>query len=270
MVLLIPVYLQAQEFTVMTYNIRYDNQWDTVNSWEQRKAGVFKIIEESHVDIFGVQEALQHQIEDLQSAFPGYEYLGVGRDDGKTKGEYSAIFFNSKRFELLEGNTFWLSKTPEKPSVGWDAAMERICTYALFKDLSTNNKFWVFNSHFDHMGKKARKNSAKLILKQIEELTIENAPIILMGDFNTESHEKPYRLLQDEMSDWFYCASNIQNSRLGTFNGFEKQFEPKRIDYIYTKNICAKDYRQCFDTLPNGNYPSDHFPVLLDIFLSGQ
>lgn len=189
----------------------------------------------------------------------------MGRDDGKAKGEYSAIFFNSKKFELLEENTFWLSKTPEKPSVGWDAAMERICTYTLFKDQSTDMEFWVFNTHFDHMGTKARKNSAKLILKKIEELTKNDAPIILMGDFNTESHEKPYRILQDALNDWFYGSSNIQNSRLGTFNGFEKQFEPKRIDYIFTKNICAKDYRQCFDTLHSGLYPSDHFPVSLEI-----
>jgi endonuclease/exonuclease/phosphatase family metal-dependent hydrolase len=257
--------IQAQDIKVMTYNIRYDNQWDTINSWEKRKGGVFKILEESSVDIFGVQEALHHQIEDLQQAFPGFEYVGVGRDDGKTQGEYSAIFYRKEKFEIKEGSTFWLSETPEKPSVGWDASMERICTYAYLKHLESGKEFWVFNAHYDHLGPQARENSSRLILKTITEHCKPFATVMLMGDLNSQSHENPIRILQEEFVDYFGSSANAVYYKLGTFNGFQKEFDAKRIDYILIKNALGKDYRQYFDTLSSGNYPSDHFPVSLEI-----
>lgn len=253
----------AQDFTVMTYNIRYDNQWDTINSWEKRKAGVFKVIEESGADIFGVQEALHNQIKDLQQALSDFEYVGVGRDDGKTKGEYSAIFFNKDKFELLNEGTFWLSETPEKPSVGWDASMERICTWANLKHRKTAKVFWVFNTHYDHIGTKARENSSVLIMDKIEELSNENDPVILMGDLNAEALEKSITILSSEFNDIRKSSSDIRVYKMGTFNGFQKKFVAKTIDYIFTKNVFPKSYYQIFDTMFNGSYPSDHFPVVL-------
>jgi len=261
-----PIIIWAQDFKVMTYNIRYDNQWDTINSWEKRKSGVFKVIEESGADIFGVQEALHHQIEDLQNAFPGFEYVGVGRDDGKTKGEYSAIFFNKDKFELLDKGTFWLSETPEKPSVGWDASMERICSWANFKHLHSDTKFWVFNAHYDHMGVKARENSSLLILDKIEEFAKEDDPVIFMGDLNSLGNEEAINVIRNKkFQDIYFTSSDIRVHTLGTFNGFQNEFEARKIDYIFTRNLFLKNYQQIFDTMPNGNYPSDHFPVVLGI-----
>jgi len=261
-----PIIIWAQDFKVMTYNIRYDNQWDTINSWEIRKAGVFKVIEESRADIFGVQEALHHQVEDLQRAFPGFEYVGVGRDDGKTKGEYSAIFFNKDKFKLLDDGTFWLSETPEKPSMGWDASMERICTWANFKHLKSDKIFWVFNAHYDHIGVKARENSSLLILDKIDQFTNENDPVIFMGDLNSSGNEESIKVIRNKkFLDIHSTSSDIRVFKLGTFNGFQKEFEAKKIDYIFTKNLAPKNYNQFFDTMPNGNYPSDHFPIILGI-----
>lgn len=248
----------------MTYNIRYDNPWDTINSWEKRKSGVFKVIEESGADIFGVQEALHHQIKDLQSAFPGFEYVGVGRDDGKTKGEYSAIFFDTDKFELLDKGTFWLSETPEKPSVGWDASMERICSWANFKHLKSDTKFWVFNAHYDHMGVKARENSSLLILDKIEEFAKEDNPVIFMGDLNSLGNEKAINVIRNKkFLDIHFTSSDFRVHKLGTFNGFQKEFEAKKIDYIFTRNLFPKNYKHIYDTMANGNYPSDHFPVVI-------
>jgi len=260
--------LQAQDFTVMTYNIRYDNQWDTINSWEKRKGGIFKILEESSVDIFGVQEALHHQIQDLQTAFPDFEYVGVGRDDGKTKGEYSAIFFNSTMFELLEERTFWLSETPEKPSVGWDASMERICTFAHLKHSESGKDFWVFNAHYDHIGVEARINSTTLVLEKIAQFSDSLDPVIVMGDLNAESQETSISQFREaKLIDISFTSSDSWVYQFGTFNGFQKEFEAKKIDYIFSRNVFPKNYKHIFDTLPNGNYPSDHFPVSIRIEL---
>lgn len=258
--------LVAQDFSVMTYNIRYDNQWDTINSWEKRKESVIKIIEESGVDIFGIQEALHNQIEDLQEAFSGFEYVGVGREDGKTKGEYAAIFYVKDKFELIDEGTFWLSESPGKPSVGWDASMERICTYAHLKHLKTSKSFWIFNAHYDHIGVQSRVNSTTLILEKMNQFSGSTDPIIIMGDFNVEQSEEPIVLFKKEkFHDISFTSSDIRVYRLGTFNGFQKEFKAKKIDYIFARNVFGKDYRHIFDTMPNGNYPSDHFPIVLGI-----
>ena len=259
-------YLFAQDFKVMTYNIRYDNQWDTINSWEKRKAAVFKIIEEGDADIFGVQEALHHQIEDLQEAFPNFEYVGVGRDDGKTKGEYSAIFYRKDSLKLLGEGTFWLSETPEQPSVGWDASMERICSWANFKHIKSDQIFWVFNAHYDHIGIEARINSTALILEKINQFSDSLDPVILMGDLNAEAPEASITKLREEkLHDISFTSSDSRTFTLGTFNGFQKDFEAKKIDYIFIRNVFPKSYKQVYDTMPNGSYPSDHFPVLMGI-----
>lgn len=264
-VIVISGQLYSQDFTIMTYNIRYDNHWDTINSWEKRKESVYKIIEESGADIFGVQEALHNQIIDLQSAFPDFEYVGAGRDDGKTKGEYTAIFYRKDKFELLDQSTFWLSETPEEPSVGWDASMERICTYVCLRDKKINKGFWVFNAHYDHVGVEARKKSSVLILNKIEEITDPIDPVVLLGDLNAEAQEESIMEIGKKFVDMSFSSSDARVYKLGTFNGFQKGFEAKKIDYIFIRNVFGKNYYQVFDTMSNGHYPSDHFPVVLGI-----
>ncbi|MGB5555573.1 MAG: endonuclease/exonuclease/phosphatase family protein, partial [Flavobacteriaceae bacterium] len=133
-ILALPIPLSSQSTKVMTYNIKYDNVSDTVNNWNDRKEAMVDQLKKHDPGIIGMQEVLYGQLEYLDESLPDFEYVGVGRDDGKQKGEFSPILYNSKKFALLRSNTFWLSKTPEKVSVGWDAALERICTYALFED----------------------------------------------------------------------------------------------------------------------------------------
>ncbi|HNU60249.1 MAG TPA: endonuclease/exonuclease/phosphatase family protein, partial [Aquaticitalea sp.] len=137
-------------------------------------------------DVLGVQEAMPNQMKDMDSLLVDYGFVGVGRDDGKDLGEYSAIFYHKHKLRIVESATFWLSQTPDKVSMGWDAACNRVCTYALFEDKVSNEQFWVFNTHFDHIGVEARKNSTLLILDKIEQITGGNKPVFLMGDFNME------------------------------------------------------------------------------------
>src|SRR5258705_1409879 len=164
------VSVSAQEFNVMTFNIRLNTAVDSLNAWPYRKDKVASQILFHKIDLLGIQEALHVQIMDLKERLPQYKYVGVGRDDGREKGEYSAIFYDTTRFQLLQGQTFWLSETPEEPgSKSWDAAYTRVVTWAKLKDRKTKKEFFAFNTHFDHMGQVARRESAKIVLKRVKE-----------------------------------------------------------------------------------------------------
>ena len=182
--------VDAQEIKVMTYNIKYDNINDTINNWNDRKNAIARLLKKEQPSFIGLQEALLRQLTYLEEASPDYRYIGVGRDDGKQKGEFSPILYDDSRYHMLRSNTFWLSRTPEKVSVGWDAALERICTYGLFENKQTMQKLWVFNTHFDHVGTKARKKSVRLIVKKIKEVNSENLPVVFMGDLNLTPDQK--------------------------------------------------------------------------------
>src|SRR4026207_453076 len=174
--------VQSQELNVMTFNIRYNNKNDSLNAWPYRKDNAASQVKFHNVHILGVQEALHDQIMDLSQSLTKYKYTGVGRDDGKTKGEYSAIFYDTTRLKLIESSTFWLSLTPEVPgSKGWDADITRIVTWARFKDNISKKIFFVFNTHFDHIGQEARRESAKLIKRRVKEIAGNN-PVIITGD----------------------------------------------------------------------------------------
>lgn len=262
----------GQTYKLLTYNIRYDNPNDGENQWSERKEYLCDQIAFYNPDIFGIQEGLHHQVKYIDSTIVSYDYVGVGRDDGKEKGEYSAIFFNKKNIEVLSDGTFWLSETPNEISVGWDASMERICTYALFQNKLTKESFWVFNTHFDHIGEKARTESAKLILDKIKMLNKNNLPVILMGDFNLEPSNSTIQYLSNVLNDSQEHAESKPFGPTGTFNGF-KFSEPvsKRIDYIFTSknNVKVKKYGILSDS-KNCKYPSDHLPVLIEIELKKQ
>ncbi len=266
--LLLPVLLSSQSTKVMTYNIKYDKVNDTVNNWNDRKEAMVGQLKKYAPDFIGMQEVLLRQLEFLEESLPNYKYIGVGRDDGKTKGEYSPIFYDSKKYELLQSSTFWLSKTPEKISVGWDAALERICTYGLFEDTKTKKRFWVFNTHFDHVGVKARKKSAKLIFKKIKQLNTNKLPVVLMGDFNLLPEEHPIQAIQKKMNDGLLFTEIKNDGPIGTSNGFNIS-EPisKRIDYIFVKDFEVKNYQHIDERLQNGKHISDHLPVFAELVL---
>ncbi|MEM8509251.1 MAG: endonuclease/exonuclease/phosphatase family protein [Bacteroidota bacterium] len=271
LMLIIPVthLVLGQQLNIMTYNIRYDNPSEAPNNWENRKDRIVTQINTYAPGILGIQEGLQNQVDYLEKELEGYRYFGVGREDGMAGGEYTAIFYDPTKIRLLDKATFWLSQTPQQPSVGWDAALKRICTYGLFQYVSSKSKFFVFNTHFDHIGEKARLESAKLILSKAKAINSEKFPWILIGDFNLEPNSKAIQLILESLSDAHSAAGNNATGPQGTFNGFDDQ-QPvtRRIDYIF---FDASQLRVLKSTIINdrkdGRYPSDHFPVYAELFL---
>jgi endonuclease/exonuclease/phosphatase family metal-dependent hydrolase len=258
----------GQTVKVMSYNIRLDVASDGINRWDNRKAMLSGQVQFYEPDFMGIQEGLPHQVQYLDSVLTTYKYIGVGRDDGKNRGEFSAIFYNEKKYKPVQQSTFWLSQTPDKPGLGWDAACNRVCTYGLFEDLKTKKQLWVFNTHFDHIGDVARVESAKLILKKINELNIKNLPFILTGDFNLEEDSESIKLIAAQLNDNKVVAKQVFGPS-GTFNAFEfNKPVTKRIDYIFTSKsaIKVKKYAVLSDS-DDCRYPSDHLPVYVEIEL---
>jgi endonuclease/exonuclease/phosphatase family metal-dependent hydrolase len=253
----------AQSVKVMTYNIRLDHVSDGINQWPNRTNKVFDLIKKYNPDIFGVQEALPNQMEDLAQNLPGYSYIGVGRDDGKNKGEFSALFYKKDSYKLIDQNTFWLSETPEIPgSKSWDAAITRIVTWGKFMDLKTSKEFVVVNTHFDHIGKEARKKSAELLTSKAMEIA-KNLPLIITGDFNCTREEPPYAAMMNANLKLFDPAPKPAP---GTFCGFEvNSIECRPIDYIFhSSHWNAKGYKVISDH-EGKYYPSDHLPVMVEL-----
>lgn len=265
--LFVQITLYSQTMEVMTYNIKYANENDGQNSWSNRKDFITNQLKFYEPDIFGVQEAVLKQLQHFEENLKGFEYVGVGRDNGEEMGEFSAIFYDTSRFEVLKHDTFWLSETPGEPSKGWDAAYPRICTYALFREKDSGKQFWIFNTHFDHMGDEARKQSAKLIWKKIQELTSNEEPVLMMGDLNLEPDSEPIQFLSEKMKDSRTVSEGVVFGSEGTFNAYEFEKVPeRRIDYIFLSEdgFKVKKYGVLTDS-KNMRYPSDHFPVLVEL-----
>ncbi len=268
MLLAIPAVLCAQtkiELNAATYNIRLNVASDGENAWPNRKEMVKDLIQYHAFDIFGVQEALYEQMMDL-ATIPNVSYVGAGRDDGKTKGEYSAIFYNNQKFQVLKSGTFWLSPTPGKPSKGWDAAYIRVCTWACFKDKKTGKQFFMFNTHFDNEGVQARENAAKMILEKIEKLASKNTPVFITGDFNSNPETSAYATIVNKFSDAKLVSKTKPYGPDSTFNEFKYQNYTKvvtegRIDFVFVNNkIEVLKYGVLTDS-KDLRFPSDHFPV---------
>ncbi|REC60389.1 endonuclease/exonuclease/phosphatase [Chryseobacterium pennae] len=256
----------SQNLMVMSFNIRLNVASDKENAWPERKQDVADLLTYYHPDYFGVQEALPEQMKDIKSGLKNYDYVGVGRDDGKEKGEFSAIFYDTQRLKVVKSGTFWLSETPEKPSKGWDAALNRICTYAVFKDKNSKKEFLAMNLHFDHIGNVARVKSSELILKKIKELNPGNLPVTVSGDFNLTDDTEPVKILSQNMKDAFYHSETKHYGPVGTFTAFNVNEIPKeRIDYIFTKDFKIQSHRHINDRRENLLYPSDHFPVIVKL-----
>jgi endonuclease/exonuclease/phosphatase family metal-dependent hydrolase len=256
----------GQSVTVLTYNIRLDNPGDGPNIWPIRKYWLCEQISSANPGIFGTQEALLNQVKYIDSSFTAFRHIGVGREDGKTKGEFSAIWYNLKKFRMVRHGTFWLSATPEKPSVGWDAALPRICTYGLFRDIFSGRQFWVFNTHFDHIGKEARKNSATLILQKIDTFNKAGFPVILMGDFNSDPESDPFKIITRQLQDAKFAEKRSSKGPEGTFNNFDSRKPAvERIDFIFTGLGAGAENYNVIRESRNGRYASDHFPVIAEI-----
>ncbi|MGH7495620.1 MAG: endonuclease/exonuclease/phosphatase family protein [bacterium] len=263
---------------VMSFNIRYGNPGDGENAWPHRKDLVAHTIQFHQADLIGLQEALKSQLDELSTLLPEYKWLGQGRDDGGEKGEYSAILYRNDRFDLLQSGTFWLSATPEQPgSIGWDAAITRIVTWAKFEDKRSNKAFYHFNTHFDHVGERARLESAKLLLERIQGL-IPSTGVIVTGDFNATDTSLAYQALaggplRKTPTQQALLFDTRQESKLPhygpayTFHGFGRATERTRIDYVFVSRQ-FKALRHAAIAEPcEERYASDHLPVMAEIVL---
>ena len=258
---------------IMSYNIKFDDKSDTLNSWDKRKEQVVNLISFYQPDFLGTQEGLLYQLQYMQNGLSHMKWIGVGRTDGKKKGEFSALFYNTERFELLEDSdsTIWLSETPGKPSKSWDAALPRILTWGKFRNTSTQKEFYVFNTHFDHIGDTARTESAKLIVETVKTIG-GNSPVILMGDFNVTPNAKPYIVLTQSNSSLQDAYHRSVLPHVGpefSFEGFEVMgsSNKRRIDYIFVNDKVDVLKHAIISDFRDGRYPSDHLPVIAEIRL---
>jgi len=292
LIALVSFSLSAQ-LLVGSYNIRYKNGGDSVNGnvWEKRCQVICDQVNFMAPEIFGTQEVLHVQLIDMQARLDGYDYIGVGRDDGKTQGEYEAIFYKRACLRLLDQGHFWLSETPDKPGLGWDAACVRICSWGKFAKMTATDDeaFFFFNLHMDHVGVVARREAAKLIVAKIREIA-HDAPVIVTGDFNVDQTNEIYSIFVESgiLKD-SYQAARLRFAENGTFNSFNVDlYTSSRIDHVFVSPGTQVDaYAVMTDgywvpSLDPGNMvkghdapqeidfsryarhlPSDHYPVFV-------
>ena len=284
--------LSAQDLSVASFNVRTDNKKDVAqgDGWARRCPQVCRIIQSRDFDVFGAQEVRHNQLVDMCNLLPEYAYVGVARDDGATKGEYSPVFYKKSRFEKLDGGTFWLAETTDKPCKGWDAKYPRICSWVRLKDKECKRTFWFFNLHMDHRGIVARRESSKLVLKKIAEIANPNEPVVLTGDFNVDQTNEIYSIIADSgvLVDSYKVAEKNFDIN-GTFNNFKPQaWTDRRIDHIFLspswKTLSYDVLTDVYWTPVEGEaigsenfpkeqkfklfqvrMPSDHFPIMVKL-----
>lgn len=252
-------------FNIIQYNIRMSTPSDGENAWPLRKEKVAGLLKFHQADIFNVQEALPEQMDDLTALFPDFDHVGVGRDDGVRQGEHMAIFYKKDRFEKIKDGMFWLSETPDKPGLGWDAVCNRTVTWIRLKDKITKKSFYVFDTHFDHRGNKARIEAAKLILKSIKEINTENLPLILTGDLNLVPASAPVQSILAVLSDASDKSLTPHYGPVNTSGGFDVKVLRSKIDYIFINDgVTVLRHGTITDSF-GLFYPSDHVPVLAEV-----
>ena len=253
----------SAQMLVGSYNIRYKNGGDSVkgNVWEKRCQVICDQVNFMSPDVFGAQEVLHAQLVDMLAGLDGYDYIGVGRDDGNTAGEYAAIFYKTDRLRLLDKGNFWLSETPDRPGLGWDAACVRICSWGKFagQTATDDEAFFFFNLHMDHVGVVARREAAKLIVRKIREIA-QGAPVIVTGDFNVDQKDEIYSIfMQSGLLKDSYLASRLSFAENGTFNSFDTAlYTDSRIDHIFVSPTIGVD---AYGVLTNSYWTPDSTSV---------
>ncbi len=249
----------SNKIKVVTFNIRYGTANDGENSWEKRKEILFQLLMEQKADVVGLQEALRSQLDEIQNRFPFYAELGVGREDGKTEGEYSAILYLKNKYDTEESGYFWFSDKPEEPgSKTWGNNVTRICTWALLKEKKTENRFYFYNLHLDHESQNSREKSVIQLLNHIKG---KNHPIIITGDFNAgENNLAILNILAAGFTDSFRKI-HPDDKEVGTYHAFKGTVTGDKIDFIF----CSKEIKilkaEILRNNKDGRFPSDHFPV---------
>ena len=274
---------EPSDLAVMTFNIRYGTANDGENRWENRTDLVFDVVRRHDPDIVGLQEALRFQIDEMLAALPEYGEIGVGRDDGKMLGEYSAILYRKDRLRVVQSNTFWFSDTPGTPgSASWGNRIPRICTWGRFVHKASGKAFYMFNVHLDHQSQPSRERSAVLLAQRIAGRELP-APVIVTGDFNAAEDNPAVQYLKGErplvgagedasktpvvLVDSFRVL-HPEAEEVGTFNRFKGDRSGPKIDYVFTQpgiKVLRADIVQ--DTT-DGRCPSDHFPVTAELRLA--
>lgn len=252
------------EIKAMSYNIRYGAAKDGTNSWQYRYPATALMIEDEQPDIIGVQEALDYQVKFIPGNFSRYKAIGVGRDNGKTKGEYTAVIYNKKVLKINKWGTFWLSEKPEKPTKGWDAACKRTATWAIVRHKKSKEKFIFVNTHLDHVGIEARKKGLELILRKIDEINKDGLPVILTGDFNVNPSDPCLEILTGKMESARTTAE--KTDRTASFNNWGKSNDT--IDYIYISGFgkCL-EFKTVTQRYADRKFISDHYPIIVRVEL---
>ncbi len=255
---------------VASFNLRMDTPSDSLNSWSYRKEAVKALIQYHDFDIVGTQEGFLHQLQGV-CELEAYAYSGSGRDDGKKAGEHSAIIYKKEKFTVLDAGDFWLRETPDKPGKGWDATCcNRICSWVKFKENTGGAEFYFFNVHFDHQGVIARKESGKLMVEKMKEIS-KGLPVICTGDFNSTPDTEQIQLISGYLGDAYTVTQTAPYGPKGTFNRrFTLPVGNNRIDYIFVSNhFTVQKYASLSDLRENTIYfPSDHLPIVSDIVLN--
>ena len=258
---------KTSEIKVMSYNIRMSGnpEADGPNYWDFRKEASLNLIHDENPTVFGLQEACPDQMEYMTANLPEYGYIGVGRDDGISKGEHMTIFWKKDEVEMLDGGTFWLSETPDEVSKGWDAACFRTCTWAILKKKDTGKKFVYMNTHLDHMGKVAREESIKLIVERAEKLTGGKLPVFITADFNSPTSNAIFKPMQEAMLD-ARVEAPVTDDR-GTLNCWGTTPPGVVIDHVFFRGAEAQKFEVLRDKDYGAPYVSDHYPVMLTAIL---
>ena len=263
-----------EPLTVMSFNIRYGTANDGENHWKQRREFLIDVTREANADLIGLQEALDGQIRELLEALPHYAVVGVGRDDGRTRGEYAAILYRRDRFRVSDAGTFWFSDTPEViASRSWGNSITRICTWARFVDRD-GRAFWHYNVHLDHQSQPSRERSAALLAERIAARRVPDEPAIVTGDFNAgETNPAVTRLTapQGDVPAMYLDTFRVRHpdeKTAGTFNGFKfGTTTGDKIDYVFVPPGTEVLDAAIIRTSRDDRYPSDHFPVIARIVL---
>lgn len=256
---------------VMTYNLR-NNSDVPPNSWAERQKLILGLLERENPDIIGTQECLHEQVQDMKTMLPDYDTIGLGRSGG-SNGEFMSIFFKKSRLKVLAYNHFWLSDTPDTvASCSWGNDVTRMVTWIHFQDLETGQQFYHLNTHLDHISVNARVKGAELILEKVDMFDPE-LPIIITGDFNTESGSEPHKVFVDKgkLRDTWDVAIQRVNKDLGTFNDFSDPTGGEdRIDWILIRGNIQTGIIKIINDQVNGLFPSDHFPVMVELYISQE
>ena len=255
---------RTSEIKVMSYNIRLSSgtiEADSIYHWEHRKQASLELMHQEQPTVFGLQEACPDQMDYMVENLPEYGYIGVGRDDGKRKGEFMSIFYKKDEVELIDGGTFWLSQTPDQVTKGWDAACFRTCTWTILKKKDTGKEFFYLNTHLDHKGQEARKESIKLIVAKAEELTGGKLPVFITADFNSPTTNEIFKPMQSAMKD-ARVEAPVTDER-GTLNCWGTTPPGVVIDHIFFRGAEAQKFEVLRDKDYGAPYVSDHYPVML-------